>query len=478
MPEPTLKEIEQMNVDPEIATGQPAVVYDNSQLLNILNQNAMFKAQNDWAKYNKFLDDYQERLKTRNDIAGLEIADSDRDYLNRQSIDLFKTAFDNPMAIYSPEFNNKLAKIKSEAVSSKTARDFAEKNLQYIYLHPELNTEENKQMIKDYLDVQTIEKGGRKIPLLNLPDVFNMQQYFTGIKELTKETINAGGLSPDEQYFIERLDTKYKYKPYIELLKSSFETDPKIRNKAKKDFDELPENIKSNFEDAKDYWVNLGSKYFGAYDDIVIPGKENITANPNYDKKRHSKAMEAIAKEKNIIKWAELNKPSENQTEVEKAGKGRIKDLLSAVNPLNYKDIGKNGFIDINNIPPSARNITGILYKDGKPYIGELLPKEKKLPNGTVVKFYDVVYFGSGGKQINGIKDIPEYEEIYKEFKSKGYGGWNTFLKSLASAGKLAPQLEGAEGTGTINSIMEGVRFEAARFGKKGFENIYTETEE
>ena len=42
--EPSLSEIENINADPQLGTGTPAVLVDNSKLLETINQNAQFKA--------------------------------------------------------------------------------------------------------------------------------------------------------------------------------------------------------------------------------------------------------------------------------------------------------------------------------------------------------------------------------------------------------------------------------------------------
>lgn len=301
MSEPTLKEIEQARIDPEIGSGEPAVVYDNSQLLQSINQNAQFKAQNDWRKYQQFLGDYQERLKNQQEIADKQVADSDRDYLKEQSANLFADALKDPTKIYSPEFNNKLASIRTDAVSSKAARDFAEQNAQFIVQHPEFNTDENKKKIDDYLHGQTVQNGGRKMFTLDVPDVFDNIGYFDALKKSTGQTIDASQISPDKQFITERQDTKYGYKPFLEQVKLGYDSNPKIQKRAKSMFDSLPPETKANFEDAKDFWVNFASKHFGSYDDIIEQGKSNIKPNSNYlegakvgETQRHNKDEEAL----------------------------------------------------------------------------------------------------------------------------------------------------------------------------------------
>lgn len=319
MPEPSVSEILNVNADPERGTGEPAVVYDNSQVLNLLNQNARANQENQWRRYTRFLDDYQNRLKTRQDIAELNVADSDREYLKQQATDLFKTALDNPTAIYSPEFNNKLGQIKSDATSSKLARDFAEKNLQWMAIHPELNTEENKAKVLDYIDGQTVEGGGRATFTLDLPDIFDTQKYFGELRKDPRviEMINANRVDPKQELIYQRQDKKYKYKPFLELVKMGYDSTPQIRTKAEKDFNALPPEVKRNFEDAKDYWVNFGSKHFGSpgFDDIIEQGEEII--------KPYNAPGE---KAERAFKWAKLNEDA-RQANMDDATKRYIAQL-------------------------------------------------------------------------------------------------------------------------------------------------------
>lgn len=308
MAEPTLNEIANINADPERATGQPAVVYDDKPLLDSINQNAQLKAANDWKKYQQFLGDYETRIKNQQEIADKEVADSDREYLKSQSIDLFKDALSDPYKIYSPEFNTKLAGIRANAISSKAARDFAEKNAQFIVQHPEFNTDENKAKIDDYLHNQTVQDGGRKMFTLDVPDVFDTVANFSALRNdpRVKEMVNANRVDEKQGLTYERQDTKYKYKPFLELVKLQYESTPQIQRKAKRDFESLPENVKRNFEDARDYWVNFGSRHFGSFDDVTEQGKEVIQ---NYNAPMQ-KAELAERRENNranrSIEWAKI----------------------------------------------------------------------------------------------------------------------------------------------------------------------------
>lgn len=336
---PSIQEIEGRVIDPELGTGEPAVINDNGQLLNILNQNAQFKAANDWRKYQQFLGDYEQKLKTQQDIADLSVADSDRDWLKKESVSLFKDALSDPYKIYSPEFNSKLANIKANAVSSKQARDFAEKNAQWITLHPEFNTDENKAKIADFIDGQTVEKGGRKFFTLDAPDVFDYMGFTGDLKKdpSVMQTINESRVSPDKSLIYERQDTKYLRDPYLRLSEVSYETNPKVKRYAQRLFDGLSEIQKKQIGDPKTLWLQLAGKAFGSDKDILQQGKEQIQPNSNYldpqrlaEEIRHNKAAEAISRESNTVS---------------KKGEPNIKD--NEMNPFASILTGAGGYSNI-----------------------------------------------------------------------------------------------------------------------------------
>lgn len=386
--EPTLKEIESARIDPEIATGQPAVVYDNTDLLKSINQNAQFKAQNDWRKYQQFLGDYQNRLQNQQEIADKQVADADRDYLKEQSVDLFADALKDPTKIYSPEFNNKLASIRAEATSSKAARDFAEANAQFIVQHPEFNTDENKAKIDDYLHNQTVKSGGRKMFTLDVPDVFDNIKYFDTLKDQTKQTVDASYVSPDQQFIHERQDTKYGYKPFVELVKLGYESNPKIQKRAQKDFEALPEQVKANFEDAKDYWINFGSKHFGGYDDITMQGKENITPNSNY--LEGAKLAETIRenKDQSAIGWANVAaRNKEIDAAKAKIAKGEAVELPFSPLPAMLTSVGEyNKKVGLSSLPISMVAAINPNWVDEKGQLREKITDEngRKIPISKV----------------------------------------------------------------------------------------------
>lgn len=281
MPEPSLAELSGGNVDSSIATGNPAVIYDDSQTLKLINENAQFKAQNDWNKYKQFLSDYETRLKNQQEISDKPVSEADREYLKKRSVELFKDVANDPYKIYDPEFNTKLAGLRADATASKTDRNFAEENAKFMMLHPEWSTDENKKMVNDYISGQTLEKGGRKVFTLNLPDQMDYMKYFDTLKAGTESkrienVLGKGGVMYNREY------SKYDKDKFLEKVALSYDSDSRIKRKADKDFNELPPDLKSKFGDAKKYWLQFGSKHFSDSDAAEKLLSEKVAATPNY----------------------------------------------------------------------------------------------------------------------------------------------------------------------------------------------------
>jgi hypothetical protein len=282
MPEPTLKDIEQVNVDPQLGGGVPSVVNDSTELTRTLNQNAQFNANNDWRKYQQFLGDYEDRLKTQQVIADKDVADSDRDYLKQQSVDIFKDALKDPYAIYSPEFNNKLAGLRAEAVSSKQARDYAEKNATFLVTHPQINTQENKDKITDFLEGQTVKDGGRKIFTLDIPNALDIEAMFGNIMKdpsiYSKTSVEAP--TPTGEFTETTATETYKRKPFIEKAVSLLSV-PEVNRYAKSRYNELTDELKAQFPKLEDFWREFAAKHFNSDKDIVTVSKK-LDPNANY----------------------------------------------------------------------------------------------------------------------------------------------------------------------------------------------------
>jgi len=449
--EPTLGEIDGGRIDPEIATGQPAVVYDNSQLLNSINQNAQIKAQSDWNKYKQFLGDYETRLKNQQEIADKEVSEADREYLKKKSIELFKDVADDPYKIYSPEFNSKLSGLRAEATASKQDRDFAEKNMQFMLSNPDVwGTDENKKMVLDYLNNQTLEKGGRKPFTLNQADNVDYMAYFNALKEGTKSNRIENVLGKDGVMY-NREFARYDKDKYLDKVRLSYESNPKIKTKAEKDYNSLPPDIKGQFKDAGDYWNQFGAKHFLEGDEQEKMISEKLAATPNYlDKERlglqerefkHRVAQDAAALQlqKDILKfnkekaatpataptainyWEQKILPQLGDVKIKKDRKGwnTGDDLLDV--PKDYTgdvdiesdklsglDVAVFGAVNENDNPVAItkRTKVKVRYKDGKPtsLVIDGVPYDANTVNSKAFQMHD--------KFVNNKLDISPFSTI------------------------------------------------------------------
>lgn len=476
MQEPSVSEILNINADPERGTGEPAVVYNNSQVLSQLNQNALANQQNQWNRYNRFLNDYQDRLKTRQDIADMQVADSDREFLKKEATDLFKTALDNPNAIYSPEFNNKLGEIKSNATSSKLARDFTEKNLEFIVTHPDFNTDENKEKILNYIDGQTVEDGGRATYTLDAPDIFDAQKYFGELRKDPRvvEKINANRVDEKKELIYQRQDSKYKYQPFLELVKMGYESTPQIQKKAQRDFNALPKEIKSNFEDAKDYWVNFGSKHFGSpgFTDVTEQGEEIIKPYnaPGEQAERRLKWEQL----KENARQANMDDATRRYIEGLNEGDDKIPEIPVSPLPAIFGSIGKgNKLFDVKNLPISQiaainpswikKDSNGKLTEELESGVDKYKISVGKMPDGE----YGVFVYNKKGQPLNkeGIREQllksnaeswlatyareRKWQDVYgtlkplfEQFKLRDMGGTEKNQSSNSSSGMPTEQFE------------------------------------
>jgi len=132
---------------------------------------------------------------------------------------------------------------------------------------------------------------------------------------------------------------------------------------------------------------------------------------------------------------------------------------------------------------PIAKNVSGI---DFTTYGKELNNKTTKLQYAdwvkqkaqekgyTVESHYDTKYFGEAGKEIKSPQDLPtDLQNAYSEAVTNYGMSFGQFLKGLSKLGKVSTQFEGANGSATPQTILEGSRLEQSKAGKKGFEGVY-----
>ncbi|MCB0472507.1 MAG: hypothetical protein KDC56_05560, partial [Flavobacteriaceae bacterium] len=157
MPEPTLRDITIMGAaaDPQLGTGTPAVVYDNSKLINTLNNAAQYHAENEWRKYNLFLNNIKDAYKDVNNIAQMEVMTQDREGLKKKMGEILKGISSDPRGFVSggakyQEIMGQIASLQSDATESKANSLYDKAHRQYFYQNPELDTEENRTKLESF----------------------------------------------------------------------------------------------------------------------------------------------------------------------------------------------------------------------------------------------------------------------------------------------------------------------------------------
>jgi hypothetical protein len=259
MPEPSLSELTNIRVDPELGTGAPAVVLNNSDLVRTINDNAQFKAQNDWKRYVQFQGNLKDVFQNVEDIASIEVMEQDRPELKKRLGDALNKIQSNPHAFFSGtgadfiEISKDLAKIRSDSVASKQNNVFDKAHREYILRDPSLNTEENKRIIDNY-SKQPL--GKRQPYLLNLPGMFDPATIGKQLNEITK-TVKPYTKYIDNGNFIESgTETTYDADKWNKAAETLYNMQDDrgnlLRNTVQQRFQNLPKEVQAEYADQPD----------------------------------------------------------------------------------------------------------------------------------------------------------------------------------------------------------------------------------
>lgn len=334
---PSLSEIVNVPADPERGSGEPAVVYDNRNFLQTLNQQAQFKAENDWRKYNMFINNLKEVYKDMDTIQAQDVLTEDREYLGQQAKDIFADVLKNPNAIYSPELQSKIGKLRSETVESKQNNLFDKANREFLTRNPELNTESNKSKITEFLKGPL---GKRQAYNLDMPYIVDLDVIHDSIIKDPSVSQPWADSQVTDEFIVESSGTNYLRNPYLKAWDESLNFDQDkygrpIAGYAQQLYNQLPEAQRKKWDQnggVKAFWHSIGESRFGSEKDIRTQSKENVQQNPNYLKKRsleedirHNKAMEGIG-------WYNATKPEK----ADEAAKENIEG--NALNDIEIND--------------------------------------------------------------------------------------------------------------------------------------------
>lgn len=289
MAEPTLGEILSVRPDSSVATGQPAVVYDTQKMVDSLGQAARFKAENDWRKYMNFQNNLKEVYKDVEKIQEQETLTEDRPYLQKQATEIFSQIMKDPKAVYNPDLQQKIGKLRAETIESKQNKLFDISHREFINRNPELNTDSNKQRINEFIKQPL---GQRQAYSLDMPTIFDAQSYKNTIitHPAVKTAFATSEVTPDQQFIKEVSGNKYDRKKFLQAWNTGLKTQSdkyghSIEGAAKQMFGQLSDEDKDYWNKnggIEAFWNHLGEMSFGGDGDIIETVKDNLQANPNY----------------------------------------------------------------------------------------------------------------------------------------------------------------------------------------------------
>lgn len=271
---PSLSEIINIARQPGEGDVSPRTLIDTSQLVHTVNQQAQFKAENDWRKYSAFMNDLKGVYKELGDLQGMEVAQADRPALQKEAASIFKEIGDNPGAFFGgkmAEVEQKIGKLRSLSAQSVQDNIFDQAHRAYIERDPSLQSDENKSLIEGYFKQPL---GQRKAYMLKLPSLYNPQAIANQINAVIPQKFSNTGLSPDGKYLNTVTGIRYDEKQFKTLADQMyFSLDPQtgrtIGNEAADRLKALPENIQNYYK--KKYPEDPVKGFF---DETVMPWKK------------------------------------------------------------------------------------------------------------------------------------------------------------------------------------------------------------
>lgn len=393
MAEPSLSEITNINADASLGGGELRPLIDNSKLVDNLNQSARYHAENTWRKYSQFLQNKQELFKNISDIQGLETAQQDRDLLKGQAADILGDILKDPSVVtgghgYS-ELQGKIAKFKSDAMTSKQDKVDDEANARFMAANPELMSEDNRAMRENFWKAPL---GARKPVLLKMPTIFDEKTAVEGlIKGATTESKQIVGKDgkPGEGYIanIVEIDPE-KVKTGWNMIVKGGQQDKNAHDlveSVRERYGKLPERERAKYDaegGIEKFWADRGDQYLKAYfPDGKFRYIKDIDADPNYlgqkridqdekelkERAANDRANRAIEWEKIGLRREELKKASagaeSSAMSVLNEAAGVLKDAerVPAYNPATKK----NGF-ELKISDPTLLQKFANVDKDGK----------------------------------------------------------------------------------------------------------------
>lgn len=472
--EPSLSEL--TNIQPNAAIGgsESTPVIDNTKIVDNLNQNARYQAENAYRKYNQFLENKKELFKNISDIQGLETAPEDRDILQKQAADVLGTILKDPSVITGgrgyDELQGKISKFKADAMLSKQNKLDYDSNELFMARNPELYTDENKGLQETFLKSPL---GTRKTIQLQMPTIFDEKGAIEGIIKSTTQPytdiVGADG-KPGQGY----IETGNEVNPNaisslwnLALKGQKDKYGHSIMGAVKSNYNALPDEVKAQYDKnggIEKFFEDRGQQYLKAY---FPPGSydqtpegnyrfgKKLTADPNYlgaerlslqqrelnEKSANDKAQRAIGWAHIGIERDKLNKADKEDQDAAATVLNQMSGAINNGTPktiVSAKDGSKMDIIRISD--PLVLQKFQTLDKEGKAVNSidaiDFDPKTSQL----YLQFFAKNNKGTeqGGNKI--VKTIPMDQRVWSKivtaasFPNKEIGGINTLLESAFKA--------------------------------------------
>ncbi len=253
---------------------------DSSQLIQTLNQNARFKAQNDWNKYLNFQSNLKDAYANVAAVEQMEVMGRDKEELQKDAAQLYNFIAKNPDAFSGrdPQLTGEMqamyGNLVSKATLSKQDNLFDKANRAYLVQNNELNTDENKQLIEGFAETPL---GTRKAYTLSLEPIFdagtfsetlktNIGKQYSPIQQTAPTNFDpaTGKYTPGEDYIRTTETVTIPFKDYMDRWNASLsmQTDKNnqpVRKWAEKQYNTLPEDVKQKVS-MEDFWSKIGER--------------------------------------------------------------------------------------------------------------------------------------------------------------------------------------------------------------------------
>lgn len=465
MPEPSLSEL--TNINPEVPA--PPVI-DNREVVDNLNQNARYHAENVHRQYNEFLQNKNDLFKNLGDLQSLDVAPQDRPELNKQAADIFGEILKDPSVAMGgkgyDEIQAKLGTLRQNSVLSKQNKLDYDSDKLFMNKVPELYTDENQKKLQDNFNKPL---GSRNSVQLALPTILDEKALFEGVLKDATHTYTDNVLDNGQHY----IETGNEVNPKaIQGMMATALSGAKdkfghsIRGAVEDNYNRLPDNIKTQYDKnggVEKYWQDRVKQYTDAYlpEGSYTPtqqgnyrfGKNRVKDASYLEEAKLAQKTAQDAEENKIkraelsLKWEELNvKKSQIQDSNTDDLSGADTVLNNAASAINngkpVKVVQPDGSVkdEIRISDPNVLNKFSKLDKDGN-----MVNEPKGINYDPETNQVILLYGGDNktggiGTQDDPLRQIPMGQSVWLNviandaFKGKELGGINKNINRVIQA--------------------------------------------